>query len=231
MPTLCLAGIDTGIGKSVATGLMARHLLEQGRSVITQKLVQTGCSGRPDDILVHRRFMESGWLEEDESKLTCPYSFPFPASPHLAARLAGQSIDPARMTEATRRLQEKFDWVLLEGAGGLLVPLTENMTQLDYIGSREYPLVLVTSSRLGSINHTLLSLEVLQARKQKLAGLIYNTFSGGPDEIIRDSLRVFATALPRYGFTDNILLLPPWPHSIRREWDRFLATIEQGSPR
>lgn len=227
MPTLCLAGIDTGIGKSVATGLMARHLHEQGRSVITQKLVQTGCSGRSDDILVHRRLMECGWLEEDEKRLTCPYTFSFPGSPHLAARLDQTVIDPARITEATWRLQEKFEWVILEGAGGLMVPLNDQQTLLDHIGSRGYPLILVTSSRLGSINHTLMSLEILRTRKLHLAGLIYNIFAGGPDEIIRDSLRLFSRSLLQYGFADNILVLPPWPHSRSIEWNRFLASLDQ----
>jgi len=227
MPTLFLAGIDTGIGKSVAAGLLARHLLEQGQTVITQKLVQTGCSGRPDDILVHRRLMESGWLEEDESRLTCPYTFTFPGSPHLAARLDKAMIDPARITDATRQLQAKFSWVILEGAGGLLVPLNDGLTLLDYISSREYPLVLVTSSRLGSINHTLMSLEILKARKLHLAGLIYNIFAGGPDEIIQDSLRLFSRSLRHHGFPDNILVLPAWPHSRAMAWNRFLAPLDQ----
>lgn len=222
MPTLCLCGIDTGIGKSVATGLLARHLLEQDQRVITQKLVQTGCSGRPEDIVTHRRLMESGWLDVDEQRLTCPYCFSFPGSPHLAARLAGRTIDPAAITAATRQLEKKYQWTLLEGAGGLLVPLNDHLTQLDYLASLHYPLVLVTSPRLGSINHTLMSLEILQARGLRLAGLVYNLFAGGPDEIVRDSQRVFAGALRRHGFADNIVALPPWPHSGRIDWQRLL---------
>ena len=87
MTTLCICGIDTNIGKSVVTGLMARFLHEQGHKVITQKPVQTGCDGQSEDILTHRRLMETGWLEEDEQRLTCPYNFSFPGSPHLAAKL------------------------------------------------------------------------------------------------------------------------------------------------
>ena len=83
MTTLCICGIDTNIGKSVVTGLMARFLHEQGHKVITQKPVQTGCDGQSEDILTHRRLMETGWLEEDEQRLTCPYNFSFPGSPPL----------------------------------------------------------------------------------------------------------------------------------------------------
>lgn len=223
MPTLCLCGIDTGIGKSFATGLLARHLVEQGQRVITQKLVQTGCAERPDDILLHRRLMECGWLEEDEKKLTCPYCFPFAGSPHLAARLAGTTIDPERITAATRMLEERFAWVLLEGAGGLQVPLQEDLTLLDYLVPQGYPLVLVTSPRLGSINHTLLSLEIIRARGLKLAGLVYNLFDPSPNEIVQDTLRVFARALQRHGFPETIVILPAWPHPHRLDWHRLLA--------
>lgn len=228
MPVLCLCGIDTGIGKSVATGLLARHLFLQGQRVITQKLVQTGCSGRADDILVHRRLMECGWLEEDEAKLTCPYTFSFPGSPHLAARLAGMVIDPDRISEATEILATRYDWVILEGAGGLLVPLREDMTLLDYIGARGYPLVLVTAPRLGSLNHTLLSLEVLHNRGLRLAGLVYNLFAGAEEEIVEDSLRLFAQALRRYGFPEQIVVLPPWPHVQQLAWQGLLASCGQG---
>lgn len=223
MPTLCLCGIDTGIGKSVATGLLARHLLEQGHKVITQKLVQTGCTERSEDILLHRRLMECGWLKEDEEKLTCPYCFPFPGSPHLAARLAEKTIDPARISRATRTLEQRFAWVLLEGAGGLLVPLQEQLTLLDYLAAEGYPLVLVTSPRLGSINHTLLSLEILRARNLRLVGLVYNLFHGAPNEIVQDTLRFFSRALQEHGFADTIVVLPAWPHSLRVDWQRLIA--------
>ena len=135
-------------------------------------------------------------------------------------------MSPVQITEATRQLQNTFEWVILEGAGGLLVPLNENLTLLDYLAAQNYPLILVTSSRIGSINHTLMSLESFRARKLKPAGLIYNIFDGGPDEIIQDSLRLFSRALQEHGFADNILVLPPWPHSRRVEWPKFLASIK-----
>lgn len=230
MPTLCLCGIDTGIGKSMATGLLARYLGEQGQRVITQKLVQTGCAGRAEDILLHRRLMECGWLEEDEAKLTCPYCFPFPGSPHLAARLAGITIDPDRISAATRTLEQRYEWVLLEGAGGLLVPLQEGITLLDYVAGQGYPLVLVTSPRLGSINHTLLSLEILRSRGLRLAGLIYNLFPGCPQEIVQDSLRLFSRALQELNFPETIVVLPTWPHPQRVAWQRLVASCSAGQP-
>ncbi|MCI5132575.1 MAG: dethiobiotin synthase, partial [Candidatus Electrothrix sp. EH2] len=76
---LVICGIDTGVGKSVVTGLLARYLMEQGRAVITQKPVQTGCRDKPEDILVHRKFMGTDQLAPDEQGLTCSYCFPLPA--------------------------------------------------------------------------------------------------------------------------------------------------------
>ena len=79
------------------------------------------------------------------------------------------------ITCATKKLQHHFDVVLLEGAGGLLVPITKNCLTLDYIAEQGYPVILVTSGRLGSINHTLLSIEAVKSRGLKLHSLIYNT--------------------------------------------------------
>jgi len=225
MPTLCICGIDTGIGKSVAVGLMARYLLSTGERVITQKMVQTGCPERSQDILVHRKLMEVGWLDVDENRLTCPYCFSFPGSPHLAAGLEGRSIDPEVITTAGKRLGELYDWVLLEGAGGLIVPLTDNLTIIDYLAARKLPVVLVTSSRLGSINHTLMSLEALRLRKLELAGIVYNTFEKGPPEIVKDSCKVFSRALKSYGFPDKIVILPRWPEHKNIDWQPIFSTL------
>ncbi|MBU0959939.1 MAG: dethiobiotin synthase, partial [Proteobacteria bacterium] len=100
----CISGIDTDIGKSVATGLMARSLSSSGYSVITQKLVQTGCHGVAEDIQRHRQLMGIDLLPEDLNGLTCPYVFSKPCSPHLAAELEGTAVDPERIRKATERL-------------------------------------------------------------------------------------------------------------------------------
>lgn len=101
---LAVSGIDTDIGKTVATGLIARSLLDQGYRVSTQKMVQTGCVGISEDIAEHRRLMGIGLTEEDHSGLSCPYLFADPCSPHLAAELSGKRIDPARTLSATARM-------------------------------------------------------------------------------------------------------------------------------
>ncbi len=195
MAVIYISGIDTGIGKSVATGLLGRQLLLAGKNVITQKLVQTGCGKISGDILIHRLLMGMAWNRFDDGGITCPYTFPFPASPHLAAELAGEMIRPQVLAENTSRLARSHEVVLVEGAGGLMVPLTREMTLLDYLEQQRARLLLVSSSRLGSINHTLLSLSALAKRRLELLGLIYNIDHNTPPEITADSREIIASRL------------------------------------
>lgn len=207
----CISGIDTDIGKTIVTGLLAKYLVRQGLRTITQKIVQTGCTGISEDILRHRQIMGSGIVDEDRQGLTCPYVFGTPCSPHLAARLAGQVIDCGLIGAATDRLRDRYDVVLLEGAGGLHVPLTEDVTLLDYIGEKGYPVILVTSPRLGSINHTVAALELLHHRGIDLRGLVYNRFPDQDPRITADSAAVFPRFLARFAFPCCLVDLGPFP--------------------
>ena len=128
-----VSGIDTDIGKTVATGVLAKQLLQQGKSVITQKPVQTGCQDIAEDIAVHRKIMGIPMQEADKQGLTMPEIFGYPASPHLAARLDGRALDLDKIRTTTQELATQYEIVLVEGAGGLMVPLTENLLTIDYI--------------------------------------------------------------------------------------------------
>ena len=204
---IAITGIDTGVGKTIVTGLLARALRESGQKVITFKPVETGGSGVSSDIVRHREIMGIPLQEVDRDGTTCPYLFRHPASPHLAAALEEQVIDLCVIDEATRRLQAGYDMVLLEGAGGLLVPLGERMLFADYLKERHYPLVLVSSSRLGSINHTLLTLEACRKRGLQLKGLFYN-LAGSTDSIIAgDTFAVLRNALGTYGYDCSVVEL------------------------
>jgi len=213
MGILFVTGIDTGIGKSVATGLIARWLARRGCAVITQKLVQTGCRGPvAEDIAAHRRLMGTGLLDVDHDGTTCPGVFAYPASPELAARLEGREVDLGAVDRATDRLAARFEHVLVEGVGGALVPLTGSLTVLDYVAQRRLPLIVVGSLRLGSINHTLLTLEAAQRRGVEVRGLVLNGNHPASTEIAADSRRVFAEALARYGYPPVIVEIPDLDH-------------------
>ena len=180
-----VSGTDTGVGKSYATGYLAKVWNASGKRTITQKLVQTGNTDVSEDIEVHRKIMGCGMLPEDGLKLTMPEIFTYPCSPHLAAEIDGREIDFSKIEAAVGDLSAKYDAVLLEGAGGLMVPLTRSLLTVDYVARMNCPLILVTSGRLGSINHTLLSLEAVAARGIRLHSVMYNLYPQEEDKIIQ----------------------------------------------
>lgn len=185
-----ISGIDTDIGKTIATGFLAKQLLDQGVNIITQKLVQTGNHGFSEDIAKHRLMMAKHF-PEDKNGLTAPQIFSYPASPHLATKLDNKVLDLIAIESATEQLAEKYDVVLLEGAGGLMVPLTKSLLTIDYLKEKQYPVILVTSGRLGSINHTLLSLFALQQYGLFLHTLVFNAVHDSKDQIIAQDTRQY----------------------------------------
>lgn len=186
-----VSGIDTDAGKSYATGILARRLMEEGKRVATQKFIQTGCRDYSEDIELHRKIMGIEPLTEDIDHTTAPIVFTYPASAQLAAEKDGRDIDLTLIDKATETLAGRFDHVLIEGAGGLMVPITDDFFAIDYVVTRQLPIALVTNSRLGSINHTILSLEAIKARGIRLAAVLYNTHFDSNDRIIAADTRAF----------------------------------------
>jgi dethiobiotin synthetase len=193
-PVYFICGIDTGFGKTYTTGYLAKLWNEQGQKTITQKLIQTGNTDISEDIEQHREIMGMGWFPEDQSKLTMPEIFTYPASPHLATQIDGREIDFQKIADATQQLTEKYEVVLLEGAGGLMVPLTTDLLTIDYIAEKKFPVILVSSGRLGSINHTLLSLEALKIRGLALYALAYNLNDESQDALISQDTAAYLKA-------------------------------------
>ena len=171
-----ISGIDTSVGKTAATGAIAKALAQAGKRVITQKMIQTGCEQVSEDIEEHRRIQGIPFTEEDREGWTCPYIFSYPCSPHMAAAKDGRTIDLQVITQATERLRERYEYVLLEGAGGLMVPNDIQSLTIDYIRDQGYPLILVTSGKLGSINHTLLSLFAAEQYGIPVKAIVYNQY-------------------------------------------------------
>lgn len=203
-----ISGIDTDAGKTYATAFYARRLMEQGLSVITQKFIQTGCKDTSEDIEAHRRLLGTGALPEDAEGLTAPVIFTYPASAQLAARIDGREIDPAVIEGATAALLQRYDRVLIEGAGGLYVPITDDFFTIDYVAAHKLPVVLVTNGRLGSINHTILSLEAIKAKGIELAGVIYNQFYNN-DAVIAADTAAFVERYIKRHFPDAEYLTMP----------------------
>lgn len=182
-----ISGIDTDCGKTYITGLLAYHMIKSGINGITSKLVQTGCTGIADDIIEHRKIMEIDVLDEDKNKLTCPFVYSFPASPHLSAEIDQRPFDLEKVSEAFCSLRQKYELVLTEGAGGIAVPLTNGILSTEYAKKNHLPLILVSSSKLGSINHTLLSIDYCINNNIELKTVIYNQFPNDNKQIANSS--------------------------------------------
>jgi dethiobiotin synthetase len=170
-----VTGTGTGVGKTTVCGLLAGFLRAQGMRVTTQKWVETGATGGPSDIDEHRRLMgDSGTAPEPPLADRCPYRFTLPASPHLAAAYEGRRVDPGVIEAAYRRLAETHDAVVVEGAGGFLVPLSAEMSTGDLVARIGLPVLVVAANRLGCVNDALLTAEAVRRRGILLAGFVFN---------------------------------------------------------
>ncbi len=198
MSTYFITAIDTDAGKSIITGLLAKTLMQKGTNVITMKMAQTGCFEFSEDIETHRKIMGIPMLPIDKNGETCPYLFKFPASPHLSAAMQCERIDEDRIIQTVKEIEMQYDMVLLEGVGGLMVPLSEDYMVVDFIQQNDFPVILVTSGKLGSINHTLLSLEVMQKRGIEVYGVVYNHYPVTEPEITEDSAKTIKSYLKKY---------------------------------
>ena len=201
-----ISGIDTDAGKTYATAWLAKYLMKKGQRVITQKFIQTGNSGYSEDIVKHRELMGTGLLPEDEDFTTAPIIFSYPASAQLAARLDGKEINLDKVRQSSAVLASRYDSVLVEGAGGLMVPVTDDYFTIDYVKDEKLPLALVTNGVLGSINHTILSLEAIKNRDITLRYLLYNTYFDN-DKTIADDTRGFISRYLAKHFPESEMLV------------------------
>lgn len=203
-----VSGIHTDAGKSYCTGWFARELMKQNRKVITQKFIQTGNTSMSEDIEVHRHLMGTGFLPEDLDHTTAPLIFTHPCSPQLSARIDGRDIPLEVIDDATEKLASRYDDVLIEGAGGLMVPVTDDFFTIDYVASRHLPLIMVVNGSLGSINHAILSFEAIKTRGIEMPYVLYNTHFDY-DPLISDDTFGFIRRYLAHHFPDTTLLKVP----------------------
>lgn len=170
-----VTGTDTGVGKTCVVAGLLRAYADQGLRVVGMKPVAAGCERVNDE-----------WVNEDVAVLTAasnvdvprewinPYLFVEPIAPHIAATHAGVRLDLDAMVRAHAQLAARADVVVVEGAGGFLVPLDETHTLADLAVRLGLPVVVVVGMRLGCLNHALLTLEAIRARGLAVAGWVAN---------------------------------------------------------
>lgn len=168
MSTLFVTGTDTGVGKTFVACAIAHALRAAGRRVGVVKPVETGVDGEPEDA---RRLAAAA---DDRSSLddVCPYRLRAPLAPAVAAEREGVTIDVERIVALITRRARTVDVLLVEGAGGLLVPIVGTHTFCDLVVRLELPLVVVAANRLGTVNHTALTIRVAEAAGLAVRGFV-----------------------------------------------------------
>jgi dethiobiotin synthetase len=189
-PGVFVTGTGTEVGKTVVAAVLAHTLAAEGKRVAVFKPAVTGLEeeGETDHELLRRA---SGSGQSDEE--IAPYRFEPPASPHLAAALAGEEINPERLKEAAREAAASAEAIVCEGVGGLLVPLSPAYLVRDLGVDLGFPLVVVAGPGLGTINHTLLTLESARAADLEIAAVVLNPWPENPSEIEQDNRKTIAT--------------------------------------
>lgn len=169
MSAVFVTGTDTGCGKTAVACALARTVRATGRRVRVLKPIETGCEhGVPADA---RALAEAAGDDAPLERL-CPYRLALPAAPEVAARAEGMSIDVARIEAALARARNDADLVIVEGAGGLLVPVTADLDMAGLARRLGLPLLVAARAALGTINHTLLTLEAAGARELRILGVV-----------------------------------------------------------
>ena len=221
-PGFFVTGTGTEVGKSVVAAVLARTLARQGHRVAVFKPAVTGLDElspevpEPDHELL-RRAAESSQSDAE----VAPYRYGPPASPHLAAALAGEEIEPQRLLGAAAAAGAGADALICEGVGGLLVPLTPGYLVRDLAADLRLPLAIAAQPGLGTINHTLLTVEAARAAGLEVAAVVLTPWPREPSaieesnrETIASLAQVTVETLPPLDLRDPSswpALLPPPP--------------------
>lgn len=220
MRGLFITGTDTGVGKSVITGCLARYLQEKGYNVITQKWIQTGCSLlSSSDVYLHLKIMGHtlDYIKNHRFNVV-PYIFKTACSPHLAARIEKKKIFANKIIESFKLLTNRFGFVVVEGIGGALVPFNKNRLVIDIVKGLNLPVLVVAENRLGAINHTLLTIEALKTRKINILGIIFNNIKKENSYILKDNPRIIKSLTAQ-----EILGLLPFGSSYEQIYRGFIS--------
>jgi dethiobiotin synthetase len=184
-----VTGTGTEVGKTVVAAAIARALTARGCRVAVFKPAVTGLDepGEPDHALL-RRAADSDQADAE----IAPYRYGPPASPHLAAELAGEVIDPDRLRETAAAAGRDTDLLVCEGVGGLLVPLAPGYLVRDLAADLGMPLAIAASPGLGTINHTLLTIEAARAAELEVGVVVLTPWPDSPTPIERSNLATIA---------------------------------------
>jgi dethiobiotin synthetase len=177
-----VTGTDTGVGKTVVGAAIARSATEAGLRVQVFKPAVSGLADLnglpPDHVLL--RAAAGSWQTDDE---IAPYRYERPLSPHLAAHLTGESIEPERLRMQAKIAGEGADLLVCEGVGGFMVPLGRSYLVRDLARDLGYPIVIAASPGLGTINHTLLTIDAVREARLTVAAVVLTPWPDEPGDL------------------------------------------------
>lgn len=175
---ILITGTDTGVGKTVVSAALLYALKAAGVDAVYMKPVQTGCQKRGKRLVAPDLEFVCSFAgihpPEKERQLMSPYCFTKVCSPHLAAAIKGQKIKISKIIKSYAALSRRYEFVIVEGAGGILTPLSKKQTMLDLMKALSLPVIVVARPGLGTINHTLLTLRELRQANLKTIGIVIN---------------------------------------------------------
>lgn len=218
-----ITGTDTGVGKTVVATALARCLTQRGINVGVMKPVETGCVSE-DGCLSDAIRLRTAAGASDSLELVSPYRFTAPLAPLVAARLSGVTIQLDRIGAAFKRLSSDHDFVVVEGVGGVLVPITGDIDLRDMIRALDLPAVVVGRAALGGINHALLTIEALQRRQIEIVGVVLNQPAGSVST--SDLLQAESTVqLLRERGGVRVFGPLPFESELNQAWDMGLVSL------
>lgn len=204
-----ITGTDTGVGKTVVSAALLCALKSAGVDAVYMKPVQTGCLKKSGGLIAPDLdfvLSYSGFLPtEKERKFMTPYRFLRACSPHLAAGLEKRTIRFSKIINSFNALKRRHDFVIVEGAGGVLTPLSRRLCMLDVMKKFALPIMLVARPGLGTINHTLLAIHEIRRFKLPISGVVLNYSSNTRKTIIEEDNR---KTIERLGRVRVIVELP-----------------------
>ena len=224
-PGIFITGTDTNVGKTVITASLGIALQTEGFRIGVMKPIETGwtsSNSRPesDGSRLHNVMK----TDHPEDMIT-PYRFPDPVAPLAASRRVKQPIDLSFIKDRYQELSENCDFLLVEGAGGVMVPLTEQQTVRDLIKALETPCIMVSKPTLGGVNHTLLTLEVLRTRKIEVLAIVLN-HSSCPTTSKSEQLQIETTSQLIQELSGGPVIGPlPFEPMLEKNWVKGVGKI------
>lgn len=213
---VCITATDTGVGKTLVAAALVAHLRQRGIDVGVMKPVETGVSRSTKAQSDGARLRRAAGSQDPMAEV-CPYVFRLPLAPLSAAREEGQTIRIPAILQAFRVLRRKHDLLVVEGAGGLHVPITETVDGLDLMERMGLPVIVVGSSGLGGVNHALLTLAALRQKKIPVVALVLNRLKPVRTKIARAQEQSTVTLLRRLA---KVPVVGPLPYSagVTKHW-------------